>query len=44
MPMLSFETTLDGAAVSKLEVIKVDKKTIDASQVSVPADYKKFEQ
>jgi len=44
MPMLSYETTLDGAAVSKLEVIKVDKKAIDASQVSVPADYKKFEQ
>ena len=44
MPMLSYETTLDGAAVSKLEVIKVDKKAVDASQVSVPADYKKFEQ
>ncbi|MEO8761984.1 MAG: DUF4412 domain-containing protein [Bacteroidia bacterium] len=44
MPLLSYETTLDGAAVSKLEVVKVDKKVVDASQVSVPADYKKYEQ
>ena len=44
MPMLSYETTLDGAGVSKLEVTKVEKKVIEASQVSVPGDYKKFEQ
>jgi hypothetical protein len=44
MPMLSTETDLAGAPVSKLEVIKVDKKAIDAAQVSVPGDYKKFEQ
>ena len=44
MPLASYETTLDGSSVSKLEVTKVDKKTIDASQVAVPADYKKFEQ
>lgn len=45
MPMLSLETSLDGkTAVSKLEVIKLEKKSIDASMVSIPSDYKKFEQ
>src|ERR1700758_4397795 len=44
MPMLSIETDLSGAPVSKLEVIKVDKKAITAAQVEVPGDYKKFEQ
>ncbi len=44
MPMLSVETTLDGKPIGKLEVTKVDKKNIDQSQVTVPADYKKFEQ
>lgn len=45
MPMLSHETTLDTKMqVSKLEVIKIEKKTIDAATVSVPSDYKKFEQ
>ncbi len=44
MPMLSEETTIDGKPVGKLEVTKLEKKTLDPSQVSVPADYKKFEQ
>lgn len=45
MPLLSIETALDNPnVISKLEVTKIEKKTIDASQVAVPADYKKFEQ
>lgn len=45
MPMLSVETTLDGkTTISKLEVTKLEKKSIDAATVSVPSDYKKFEQ
>jgi len=44
MPMASYETTIDGKAVSKLEMTKIEKKTLELTQVSVPADYKKFEQ
>jgi hypothetical protein len=45
MPMLSIETTLDGKTnVGKLEVIKLEKKSIDPATVTVPSDYKKFEQ
>lgn len=45
MPMLSVETTLDGkTTLSKLEVIKLEKKSIDQGTVSIPSDYKKFEQ
>ncbi len=45
MPMKSLETTIDTKApVSKLEVIKIEKKTIEAATVAVPSDYKKFEQ
>ena len=45
MPMKSIETTIDTKApMSKLEVIKLEKKAIDAATVSVPSDYKKFEQ
>lgn len=45
MPMLSIETTLDGkTTISKLEVTKLEKKSIDPATVSVPSDYKKFEQ
>ncbi len=45
MPMLSIESSLDGKTnISKLEVIKLEKKSIDAGTVSVPSDYKKFEQ
>lgn len=45
MPMLSVETSLDGkTTLSKLEVIKIEKKSIDAASVAIPSDYKKFEQ
>ena len=44
MPLLSEEKSLDGALISKLEVSKINKSTIDASKLSIPADYKKFEQ
>jgi hypothetical protein len=44
MPLLSVETTMDGKHVGKLETIKVEKKTLDAASVSIPADYKKYEQ
>lgn len=45
MPMKSVETAIDTkATMSKLEVMKIEKKTIDAATVSVPSDYKKFEQ
>jgi hypothetical protein len=44
MPMLSVESTLDGKPVGKLEVTRIEKKKVDMSQVSVPSDYKKFEQ
>ena len=45
MPMKSVETTLDTkATVSKLEVLKMEKKAIEAASVAVPSDYKKFEQ
>jgi hypothetical protein len=45
MPFLSEERTLsDGKLVSKLEVSKINKGTIDASKLAIPADYKKFEQ
>jgi hypothetical protein len=45
MPMLSIETAIDTKAVlSKLEVMKLEKKTIDMATVTIPADYKKFEQ
>ena len=43
MPMRSDETTLDTKmTMSKLEVMKIEKKAIDAATVSVPSDYKKF--
>ena len=44
MPLLSIETDLTGAQLSKLEAIKIEKKAIDASQIAIPSDYKKFEQ
>ncbi|MCD6019324.1 MAG: hypothetical protein K0S53_2445 [Bacteroidetes bacterium] len=45
MPLLSEEKTIsDGKLVSKLEVSKISKASIDASKLSIPADYKKFEQ
>ena len=45
MPLLSEEKLIsDGKLVSKLEVSKINKSVIDASKLSIPADYKKFEQ
>lgn len=45
MPLLSEEKTIsDGKIISKLEVSKITKGTIDASKLEIPADYKKFEQ
>ena len=45
MPLLSEEKSLsDGSLISNLEVSKINKSTIDASKLSIPADYKKFEQ
>ena len=45
MPLLSEEKTIsDSKLISKLEVSKIIKGNIDASRLSIPADYKKFEQ
>jgi hypothetical protein len=45
MPMLSEERQLsDGSLISKLEVSKISKSPVDASKLSIPAEYKKFEQ
>ena len=45
MPLLSEEKSIsDGSLVSKLEVSKINKSSVDASKLTVPADYKKFEQ
>ncbi len=45
MPLLSEEKTItDSRLISKLEVSKINKSDIDASKLTVPADYKKFEQ
>lgn len=45
MPLLSEEKSIsDGAIISRLEVSKINKKTIEASKLSIPDDYKKFEQ
>ena len=45
MPMLSEEKSLsNNTIVSRLEISKINKGNIDASKLSVPADYNKFEQ
>ena len=44
MPLLSEEKSLDGSLISKLEVSKINKSSIDASKLAIPAEYKKFEQ
>jgi len=45
MPFLSEEKSIDdGKIVSKLEVSKMNKSTIDADKFVIPAEYKKFEQ
>ncbi|MGZ4041782.1 MAG: DUF4412 domain-containing protein [Bacteroidia bacterium] len=44
MPLLSEEKTLsDGKAVSRLEVVKVNKTIPNENEMSVPADYSKFD-
>ncbi len=44
MPLLSEEKSIsDGKTISKLEVSKMTKGGIDASKLSIPADYKKYE-
>lgn len=45
MPLMSEEKTIsDNKTVSKLEISKINKSTIDASKISIPTEYKKFEQ
>ncbi|MES2761674.1 MAG: DUF4412 domain-containing protein [Bacteroidota bacterium] len=45
MPMMSEEKSIStGAIVTKLEVTKLTKSTLDASKFAVPAEYKKFDQ
>jgi hypothetical protein len=45
MPLLSEEKLIsDGVLISKLEVSKINKSIIDASKLTIPAEYKKFEQ
>ncbi len=45
MPLLSEEKSLiDGKIISRLEVSKITKTVIDESKLTVPSDYKKFEQ
>ncbi len=45
MPLLSEEKTInEGKVMSKLEVSKMTKGNVDASKLTIPADYKKFEQ
>ena len=42
-PMLSIESDMKGKEVGKLEVTKIDKKTIEDAALEAPKDYKKFE-
>lgn len=45
MPLMSEEKTIsDMKTVSRLEVSKISKGSMDASKLSIPADYNKFEQ
>lgn len=45
MPLMSEEKTIsDNKLVTKLEVSKINKSTIDASKISIPQEFKKFEQ
>jgi hypothetical protein len=43
MPLLSVESDLSGKEISKLEVTKIDKKVLEASQLEIPKEYKKME-
>ncbi len=42
LPMLSVEADLSGKEQGKLEVIKIEKKAIDAATLEIPKDYKQF--
>ncbi|HXC04204.1 MAG TPA: DUF4412 domain-containing protein [Bacteroidia bacterium] len=42
MPLLSVETDLNGKEVGKLEVIKLEKKAVEASTFQVPSDFKRY--
>lgn len=45
MPMLSEEKQIsDSKLISRLEVSKITKTSIDDSRLSIPADYRKFDQ
>jgi hypothetical protein len=45
IPMMSIETNIsDGKQVGKLEMLKVEAKPLTTADVSIPADYKKFEE
>jgi hypothetical protein len=45
MPLLSEEKQIsDGKILSRLEVVKLTKEVIEDAKLTVPADYKKFEQ
>ncbi len=45
MPLMSEEVSIsEMKTISKLEVSKLGKGTIDASKISIPGDYNKFEQ
>lgn len=44
MPLLSEEKQInDGKVVTRLEVIKINKAAVEASRMSIPSEYKKFE-
>lgn len=44
MPLLSEEKQIsDGKVVTRLEVTKINKAAVEASRMSIPSEYKKFE-
>lgn len=45
MPLMSEERTIsDNKLVTKLEFLKITKNTVEPSKLSIPADYKKYDQ
>lgn len=45
MPMLSEEKQIsDGKLITRLEVVKISKNPVEEANLTIPADYKKFEQ
>ena len=42
-PYMSVQTDASGKETGRLEVFKLEKKTLDASLFEIPKDYKKFE-